>query len=154
MQAGAIVTGLDAAADVIECAKLHAKTSEIFSDNLNYVCDTIENFCEKNIEQYDAVVASETIEHVTAPDLFLKSCVKTLKVDIKQTYKRMTMTVFLQPGGSIFITTINKTIWSWLKAIILYEYITDTIPRGTHEWNKFISPEEIGDILKQCKSVR
>ncbi|GLV31865.1 Coenzyme Q3 [Carabus blaptoides fortunei] len=136
VKAGAIVTGLDAAAEVIQCAKQHAKTNEIFKDNLNYVCDSIENFSATNAETFDAVVASEIIEHVASADLFVKSCLKTLK-----------------PGGSIFITTINKTIWSWLKAIIFLEYIKGCIPRGTHEWNKFISPKELGAILEHynCK---
>lgn len=58
---------------------------------------------------------------------------------------------FLKPGGSIFITTINKTLVSWLGAIIIAEYIFDFIPRGTHEWNKFIPPYQVQHILDKCK---
>lgn len=65
---------------------------------------------------------------------FLQECVKLLK-----------------PGGSIFITTINKTLISWLGAIVIAEYIFNFLPRGTHEWNKFISPHQVQHILDKCK---
>lgn len=82
VQAGAIVTGLDAAADVIKGAQLNALDNEEFKTNLNYVCDTIENFCDTHVEQFDVVIASEIVEHVTSVDLFLKCCIKTLKVNL------------------------------------------------------------------------
>lgn len=65
---------------------------------------------------------------------FLQECVRILK-----------------PGGSIFVTTINKTVTSWLGAIIIAEYIFNWIPRGTHEWNKFIAPHEVQRMLDNCK---
>ncbi|KAH0950036.1 hypothetical protein HN011_001675 [Eciton burchellii] len=60
----------------------------------------------------------------------------------------------LKPGGSIFLTTINKTLTSWFVAIIIAEYFISIIPRGTHHWNKFIAPQEIQRILDQygCKT--
>jgi len=57
----------------------------------------------------------------------------------------------LKPGGSIFITTINKTLVSWFGAIVIAEYILNFIPRGTHEWNKFIPPHQVQHILDKCK---
>lgn len=57
----------------------------------------------------------------------------------------------LKPDGSIFVTTINKTVASWLGAIVIAEYILNWIPRGTHEWNKFIAPHEVQYMLDKCK---
>ena len=57
----------------------------------------------------------------------------------------------LKPGGSIFITTINKTLTSWFGAIMVAEYVINIIPRGTHKWNKFIAPHEVQRILEKCK---
>lgn len=79
---GANVTGVDAAHDLIECAKLHAKDNKNISDNLTYVCDTIEHFAEENPNKFDVIVASEIVEHVNEIDLFLECCVKTVKVII------------------------------------------------------------------------
>lgn len=57
----------------------------------------------------------------------------------------------LKPSGSIFVTTINKTLTSWLGAIVIAEYILNLIPRGTHEWNKFIAPHQVQHMLDNCK---
>ncbi|EZA53649.1 ubiquinone biosynthesis O-methyltransferase, mitochondrial isoform X2 [Ooceraea biroi] len=136
-RAGAQVTGIDAATDLIDVAKEHVQLDPTISDRVNYFCTTIEEFSLNNKESYDAVVASEVVEHVTDPELFLKESVKILK-----------------PGGSIFVTTINKTLASWLGAIIIAEYIWKKIPCGTHHWSKFIAPDEIERILEKydCKT--
>lgn len=127
---GAHVTGLDASAELIDIAKEHIKLDPTILERVNYIQTSVEKFSPKNEKLYDAVIASEVIEHVQNPEIFLKECVKLLK-----------------PGGSIFITTINKTLVSWLGAIVIAEYILNAIPRGTHQWNKFISPRQIQHML-------
>ncbi|EZA48591.1 hypothetical protein DMN91_012127 [Ooceraea biroi] len=134
---GAQVTGIDAATDLINIAKEHVKLDPDISDRVTYFCTTIEEFSQNNKESYDALITSEVVEHVTDPELFLKECVKVLK-----------------PGGSIFVTTVNKTLASWLGAIIVAEYIWKLVPCGTHQWNKFVAPHEVQRILEKydCKT--
>jgi len=130
------VTAIDPSEDLISAAKDHSKSlSDI---NVTYLCETIDQHSLNNLQKYDAVVASEVLEHVTDQKMFLKSCVDTLK-----------------PGGSIFITTFNKTRASWLAGIVAAEYILDLVPKNTHDWNLFISPEEVEKILKDfdCSTV-
>ncbi|EZA48588.1 hypothetical protein DMN91_011687 [Ooceraea biroi] len=136
-RAGAQVTGIDAATELIDVAKEHVKLDPNISDRVTYFCTTIEEFSQNNEDSYDALIASEVVEHVADPELFLKECVKVVK-----------------PGGSIFVTTINKTLAAWLGAIIIVEYICKCVPCGTHQWSKFIAPEEIQHILDKydCKT--
>lgn len=128
---GAEVTGIDTSLQLIDVAKKHALLDSDLLGKLNYVQTTVENFEKENKEKYDAVVASEVIEHVIDPQLFLKCC-----------------SAIVKPGGSLFITTPNRTLLSWLSVIIAAEYILKYIPMGTHEWNKFISPEEVQRLLE------
>ncbi|XP_012217158.1 ubiquinone biosynthesis O-methyltransferase, mitochondrial [Linepithema humile] len=134
---GAQVTGIDPSVELIDIAKQHVQLDSDISDRVNYIQTTIEEFSEKNEELYDVVVASEVLEHLVNPELFLKESVKILK-----------------PGGSIFITTINKTPASWFGGIIVAEYIINIVPRGTHTWDKFIAPHEVQRILEKygCKT--
>ncbi|KAH0555514.1 ubiquinone biosynthesis O-methyltransferase, mitochondrial [Cotesia glomerata] len=130
---GANVTGIDGSEQLIETAKKHASLDSNLSKNLNYSITSVEDHVADNkSEIYDAVVASEVIEHVSNKDIFVKYCAKALK-----------------PGGSIFITTLNKTIPSFLGGIVCAEYILRAIPIGTHEWSKFISPEDTQRLLDQ-----
>ncbi|XP_014601874.1 PREDICTED: ubiquinone biosynthesis O-methyltransferase, mitochondrial isoform X1 [Polistes canadensis] len=128
---GAEVTGIDTSLQLIDVAKKHALLDSDLLGKLNYVQTTVENFEKENKEKYDAVVASEVIEHVIDPQLFLKCC-----------------SAIVKPGGSLFITTPNRTLLSWLSVIIAAEYILKYVPMGTHEWNKFISPEEVQRLLE------
>lgn len=130
---GAHVTGLDASTELIDIAKEHIKLDPITLERVNYIQTSIEEFSPQNEKLYDVVVASEVLEHVENPEIFLKECVRILK-----------------PGGSIFVTTINKTVTSLLGAIIIGEYILNWIPRGTHKWSKFIAPHEVQRILDNC----
>ncbi|XP_036147202.1 ubiquinone biosynthesis O-methyltransferase, mitochondrial isoform X2 [Monomorium pharaonis] len=129
---GAQVTGIDPSAELINVANEHAKLDPDVAERLNYIYTTVEDFSRKKGESYDAAVVSEVLEHVNNPQLFLKKCVKMIK-----------------PGGSIFITTENRTLAAW-SFIIATEYIFRRIPLGTHEWNKFISPHEVQRILDDC----
>ncbi|KAL6261754.1 hypothetical protein P5V15_006843 [Pogonomyrmex californicus] len=135
---GAQVTGIDVEPKAIDVAKQHAKLDPNISKRVNYIHTTVEEFSQEQKETYDAVVTSEVVEHVADPELFLKECVKLVK-----------------PGKSIFITTVNRTLSSWLSTIIITEYIMNRIPRGTHEWNKFITPHEVERILENygCKTM-
>ncbi|XP_011877146.1 PREDICTED: hexaprenyldihydroxybenzoate methyltransferase, mitochondrial-like [Vollenhovia emeryi] len=130
-EAGAQVTGIDASAELINIAKEHVKLNPEISERVNYIQTTVEEFVQKEKETYDVVISSEVLEHTEDPQLFLKECVKTVK-----------------PGKSIFITTINKTLKSFWSTIVLNEYVFKVIPRGTHQWNKFIAPQEVQRILK------
>lgn len=80
---GANVTGLDACAELIECAKLHASYDSEIRDSLKYVHESLEVLCTENKDRFDAVVSSETLEHVDSKELFLKSCIEVLKVIIQ-----------------------------------------------------------------------
>lgn len=130
---GGTVIGVDASKDLIYEAKAHASLHPSLS-NLNYLVDTIENHSVDNIEQYDAVIASEVLEHITKKDLFLEATVKCLK-----------------SGGSVFITTFNNTTAAWLTGIIFAEYIAGLVPKGTHQSNKFLSPHNLQRMLVDRK---
>ncbi|KAF2879774.1 hypothetical protein ILUMI_26400 [Ignelater luminosus] len=131
-QLGCTVTGIDLCEELITTAKTHAELNPTL-ENLTYLHESIEEHNIKNSEKYDVIVASEVIDHVKNPFVFLQACVKCLK-----------------PGGSIFVTTFNKTLLSWLAIIIVVEYIWGLLPRGTHSWNKFISPNDVSRMLEQC----
>ncbi|KAL7635150.1 UNVERIFIED_CONTAM: hypothetical protein RMT77_014136 [Armadillidium vulgare] len=128
---GAEVTGLDASAESISAAELHAKANHRISSNTRYIQGTIEEHALKVSEPYDAIVASEVLEHVKSVDYFLESCVSILK-----------------PGGSFFITTINKTVQSWLGVIVIAENF-GILPRGTHDWEKLVPPQHLKSLLKK-----
>ncbi|CAD7089477.1 unnamed protein product [Hermetia illucens] len=133
------VTGIDAGKDVIRAAERHVcQQSPDLLNRIQYKADTIENFAKDNLERYDAVVLSEVVEHVENVPKFISSAVDTLK-----------------PGGSIFITTPNRTIPMLVTGIILAENVFRIVPQGTHQWNKFITPLEMQRILESlnCTTV-
>jgi len=130
---GASVTGLDPCVPNIEAAKAHAaKDSQILA-NITYIPMTAEEFLEQNKDgpAFDAVVASEVIEHVDNPQQFVNTCSKLVNED-----------------GSLFFTTISRTTKSWLGAIVAAEYVLHLLPTGTHDWNKFITPEELTKMIE------
>ncbi|XP_018407748.1 PREDICTED: ubiquinone biosynthesis O-methyltransferase-like [Cyphomyrmex costatus] len=142
-RAGAQVTGIDVSAELINVAKEHIKLDPSISKRVNYIHTTVEDFAQKERENsaYDAVVTTDVLQYVTDQELFLKECVKLLK-----------------PGKSIFITTINKTLMSWLCFKVAGEFIFRSIPFGVFDWGKFIAPHEVQCILKnygcETKSIR
>ena len=118
---GANVTGIDASKRNIEIAKIHAKKSNL---KINYLNKTPENFNIK--KKFDVILNMEIIEHVADIDLFIKASSKLLK-----------------KNGIMFVATLNKTLKSYIFAIIGAEYILRWLPIGTHDWNKFIEPNQL-----------
>ena len=124
---GAEVVGIDASEKNIQFAKLHAKKNNL---DINYFCSSPENFTKQM--KFDVVLNMEIVEHVEDVDFFLKSSAKLLK-----------------KGGIMFVATLNKTLKSYLFAIIGAEYILRWLPIGTHEWEKFVKPQDLIEVLKK-----
>ena len=118
---GAKVTGIDASDKNIKVAKLHAKKNHLKIDYFNTVPESLDLRNE-----FDIILNLEVIEHVENLDLYLSSCFKLLK-----------------KNGIMFTATINRTLMSYIKAIVGAEYILKWLPIGTHDWNKFVKPEEL-----------
>ncbi len=118
---GADVTGIDASSKNIQVAKLHAKKNNL---KINYINTVPENLDQQN--EFDIILNLEVVEHVENLDLYLSSCFKLLK-----------------KNRIMFTATINRTLTSYVKAIVGAEYILRWLPIGTHDWNKFIKPEEL-----------
>ncbi len=122
---GANVTGIDASDKNIKIAKLHSKKNKL---KINYLCSSPEKL--KITKKFDVILNMEIVEHVEDIDFFLKSCSKLLK-----------------KNGIMFVATINKTLKSYIFAIIGAEYVLRWLPIGTHEWEKFVEPEDLKKIL-------
>ncbi len=119
---GATVTGVDASARNVAVASVHAVRQGLAID---YRQDTAEALASSDA-RFDVVLALEIVEHVADVDLFLKSCSQLVK-----------------PGGLIFLSTLNRTAKAWLLAIAGAEYVLGWLPRGTHDWKKFLKPSEV-----------
>ena len=124
---GAKVTGIDASNKNIEVARLHSKKNNL---EIEYLCSSPEKFSAK--DKFDVILNMEIVEHVEDVNFFLESCSKLLKKD-----------------GIMFVATLNKTLKSYIFAIVGAEYILRWLPIGTHEWEKFIKPEDLISILKK-----
>ena len=122
---GANITGIDASIKNIKIAKLHAKKNGL---KINYICSSPEKL--KIAKKFDVILNMEIVEHVEDISFFLKSCSKLLK-----------------KNGLMFVATINKTLKSYVFAIVGAEYVLRWLPIGTHEWEKFVKPEELKEIL-------
>ncbi|XP_064072328.1 ubiquinone biosynthesis O-methyltransferase, mitochondrial-like [Vanessa tameamea] len=130
---GAKVTGIDASKELVEIAKEHCTIDSRLENNRpSYHCTTVEEHSQHFFDHYDAVVASEVIEHVADKELFIQSCVKALK-----------------PGGKIFITTPNRSKLSEFVTICLSEHVFNLVPKGTHEYDKFTTPTEVTFLLER-----
>ncbi|XP_055705435.1 ubiquinone biosynthesis O-methyltransferase, mitochondrial [Phlebotomus papatasi] len=126
------VTAIDPAEELIEVAKLNAEKSPEIQKRITYLTQTIEDHVLENVEKYDAVILSEVIEHVNDQENFIRHSINSLK-----------------SGGSIFLSTFNKTFLSYWLGIFVAENIIQAIPKGTHEWDKFISPQEMQRLFEQ-----
>ena len=118
---GANVTGIDASEKNIKIAQIHSEENNL---KINYINSSPERL--KKEEEFDIILNLEIIEHVEDVKLYIDSCSKLLK-----------------KGGLMFTATLNRTIVSYIKAIVGAEYILRWLPIGTHDWNKFIRPEEL-----------
>ena len=119
---GAKVTGIDASDKNIATASIHAEEGGL---SIDYRATTAEEMAAAGL-QFDAVIALEIVEHVTQVPLFLGSCA-----------------ALIRPGGALIMSTLNRTAKSYLMAIVGAEYVLRWLPRGTHQWNKFLRPSEL-----------
>ena len=123
---GAHVTGIDPATTNIIVASLHAEQSGL---EIAYQPRTVEELAAAG-EQFDVVLAMEVVEHVADVDLFIASCCQVVK-----------------PGGLLFLATLNRTMKAFALAIVGAEYVLGWLPRGTHQWDKFVTPDELDQTL-------
>ena len=120
---GAEVTGIDMGEAPLEVAKLHQLESGV---NVDYRRMTAEQLAEEMPQSFDVVTCMEMLEHVPDPSSVIASCFKLVK-----------------PGGEVFFSTINRNPKSYLFAIVGAEYVLNMLPKGTHDYNKFIRPSEL-----------
>jgi len=123
---GATVTGIDVVPKSLQVARQHSQNQQL---KVNYIDCSAEEMVQSE-QQYDVVLNMEVVEHVVELPTFIRSCAQLLKED-----------------GITFIATINRNPLSWLIAIIGAEYILGWLPRGTHQWSKFVKPSELSKLL-------
>nr|WP_315715190.1 MULTISPECIES: bifunctional 2-polyprenyl-6-hydroxyphenol methylase/3-demethylubiquinol 3-O-methyltransferase UbiG [unclassified Bradyrhizobium] len=128
---GAQVVGVDPSASNIAAARLHAEKGHL---SIDYRCTTIEEMDPR--ERFDIVLAMEVVEHVTDVSAFLGRCAAVLK-----------------PGGMMVVSTLNRNWKSFALAIVGAEYVLRWLPRGTHEWSKFVTPDELTKYLLDNRLV-
>ena len=128
---GAIVTAIDLASASLAVAKLHNLESKL---NINYRQISAEDLAKKESQAYDVITCLEMLEHVPKPASIVKSCFDLVK-----------------PGGLVFFSTINRNPKSYLFAILGAEYILNLLPKGTHEYVKFIRPSELATWCRESK---
>ena len=124
---GASVTGLDAAPKNIATAAIHADEGGL---TIDYRATTAETLAAEGA-QFDVVLSLEVVEHVADVTLFLESCAKLVR-----------------PGGVLILATLNRTAKSFAFAIVGAEYVLRWLPRGTHQWEKFLRPSELTEKLE------
>ena len=125
---GANVTAIDASKKNIKVAKIHSKKNKL---KINYINCLPEKLINK---KYDIILNMEIVEHVSNLEYFIQSCSKLLK-----------------KNGIMFVATLNKTLKSYLFAIVGAEYILKWLPIGTHDWNNFVRPNDLNNICSQHK---
>ena len=122
------VVGADPSSANIEAARLHAAEAGV---TLDYRTTTAEALAGEG-ERFDVVLAMEVVEHVVDPGLFIKRCTEMVK-----------------PGGLMIVATINRTLKSFALAIVGAEYVLRWLPRGTHQWDKLVTPNELAAMLER-----
>jgi 2-polyprenyl-6-hydroxyphenyl methylase/3-demethylubiquinone-9 3-methyltransferase len=128
---GAEVTGIDMGIEPLEVAKLHSLESGI---QVDYRRITAEELAEQEPESYDIVTCLEMLEHVPDPASVIKACAKLCK-----------------PGGHVYFSTINRNPKAYAFAVIGAEYVLQMLPKGTHEYSKFIRPSELSNWIRQAE---
>ena len=124
---GAIMTGIDASKNNIEVAKLHSQEMNL---DINYINCSPENLKFK--DKFDAILNMEVVEHVSNVNLFIQNCSELIK-----------------KKGIMFVATINKNLKSYIFAILGAEYILRWLPIGTHDWDKFLTPNDLDAIISK-----
>ena len=127
---GAEVTAIDVTEANIEVAKLHAQKMQV---KIDYRLVTAEELAQKESQSFDVVSCLEVIEHVPDPGQLIKACSDLLK-----------------PDGQMFLSTLNRNPRSFITAIVGAEYIFNILPKGTHEWAKFIKPSELEGFMRDA----
>lgn len=127
---GANVTGLDLADASLDVARSHAEQNGL---TINYIKSSIEEYAEKTTNQYDLITCMELLEHVPDPQSIITASAKLLK-----------------PGGKMFLSTINRNHKAKLLLIYGAEYITQLVPKGTHDFARFIRPSELMQMVENA----
>jgi 2-polyprenyl-6-hydroxyphenyl methylase/3-demethylubiquinone-9 3-methyltransferase len=125
---GAATSGIDLAASSLATARLHAESESL---TIDYRLIPVEELATSEPARFDIVTCMEMLEHVPDPATIIQACATLLK-----------------PGGWLFLSTLNRTPKAFALAIVGAEYLTGMIPRGTHDWNKFIRPAELATWLR------
>lgn len=125
------VTGIDLAEKSLKIAKMHALENNV--GNVSYRCVSVEDLAVENPHGYDVVTCMEMMEHVPDPASIIRACAKLVKRD-----------------GTVFFSTINRNPKSYIHAILGAEYILNLVPKGTHDWQKFITPSELARMCRQA----
>lgn len=129
-QRGGEVSGIDMGEAPLEIAKLHALESGV---EVNYQRITAEELAEQQPESFDVVTCLEMLEHVPNPASVIQACAKLCK-----------------PGGHVFFSTINRNPKAYALAVVGAEYVLNMLPKGTHEYSKFIRPSELSNWIRQA----
>jgi len=127
---GAEVTGIDRAEKALAVARLHAEKSNVVVD---YQCNDAETWADNHAGSYDAVTCLEVLEHVPNAVSTVIACARLLR-----------------PDGLFFFATLNRTVKSFMMAIVGAEYIMNWLPKGTHHYEKFIRPSELAEAVRQA----
>ncbi|MEF8792725.1 bifunctional 2-polyprenyl-6-hydroxyphenol methylase/3-demethylubiquinol 3-O-methyltransferase UbiG [Thiohalorhabdus sp.] len=132
-QSGAEVTGLEPGEGAVAAARTHLRVSGL---DIDYRQVGVGDFLAEGPEPFDVITCMEVLEHVPDPSELIDQCANLLR-----------------PGGLMFVATLNRTLRSYAMAILGAEYILGWLPRGTHDWDRFITPGEMGDHLRHAGLV-
>lgn len=127
----ASVTGIDMAEKSLKIARLHALEQNV--SNVGYRCISVEDLAAEQPHGYDVVTCMEMMEHVPDPESIIRACAKLVK-----------------PQGTVFFSTINRNPKSYVHAILGAEYLLGLVPKGTHDWQKFITPAELARMCRRA----
>lgn len=130
-QRGAQVTGIDLAEKSLQVAQLHALEAGI---QLEYRCVAVEALAQEKAQAFDVVTCMEMLEHVPDPASVVRACAALVK-----------------PGGHIFFSTLNRNAKAYLMAVVGAEYVLNLLPKGTHDYSKFIKPSELAAWMRQSE---
>lgn len=127
---GAQVIGIDQCAPLIDTARLHARAAGV---DVTYECVGVTDFAARHADKFDVVTAMELIEHVPDPARLVRECLELVK-----------------PGGCLIVSTINRTVRAYLGAVVGAEYVLRLLPRGTHDYQRFLRPSELDRMARDA----